>query len=86
MMDRVVSLRKVLEVTGEFDEYGVSCDFVAWELCERVSAVRPAWREAERGGMIEPFGLDAITNEPLWRLTARGSEELKLPVGTEYSV
>jgi hypothetical protein len=85
IMDRVVSVRKVLEVAAEFDDYGVSCEFVAWELCERVTAIRPPWREATGGGLIEPFGRDGITHEPLWRLTARGREELNLPLGTEYS-
>ncbi len=76
MIDRVIPVDVVLEVAAEFDAYGVSCGFVAWELCESEAAIRPAWREAERSGMLEPFGKDGAHNEQLWRLTARGRAKL----------
>lgn len=81
MEDRVVPIRKVLEVVAEFDDYGVSCSFVAWELCERETAVRPSWGEAQRCGLIEQFGQDSIMDEPLWRLTAQGRRMLEPQTG-----
>ena len=70
-MRGATSLQAVLEVVGEFDEYGgASVGLVAWELCVEERMVASAWERASATGLIAPAGYDQ--HERLWRLTAAG--------------
>jgi hypothetical protein len=66
-----VSLQQLLEVAGEFDDYGgASLGLVAWELCVEDDLVAPAWQQAIADGLIAPAGRDC--QEQLWRLSSAG--------------
>jgi hypothetical protein len=70
-MGGATSLQAVLEVVGEFDEYGgASIGLVAWELCVDDLLVASAWEQASATGLIAPAGHDQ--HEQLWRLTPTG--------------
>jgi hypothetical protein len=70
-MGGATSLQAVLEVVGEFDEYGgASIGLVAWELCVDDWLVASAWEQARATGLIAPAGYDQ--HEQLWRLTPAG--------------
>jgi len=70
-MGSATSLQAVLEVLGEFDEYGgASIGLVAWELCVDDRLVASAWEQARATGLIAPAGYDQ--DEQLWRLSPAG--------------
>ena len=70
-MRGATSLQAVLQVVGEFDEYGgASVGLVAWELCVEERMVAGAWERARATGLIAPAGYDP--HELLWRLTPAG--------------
>jgi hypothetical protein len=70
-MGGTTSLQAVLEVVGEFDEYGgASVGLVAWELCVDERLVAEAWEQAKARRLIAPAGYDQ--SEQLWRLTPAG--------------
>lgn len=70
-MRGVTSLQAVLEVVGEFDEYGgASVGLIAWELSVDEWLVADAWDQARARGLIAPAGYDQC--EQLWRLTRAG--------------
>jgi hypothetical protein len=70
-MRGATSLQAVLQVIGEFDEYGgASVGLIAWELCVDESLVGDAWERAKAAGLIAPAGYDQ--SEQLWRLTRAG--------------
>jgi hypothetical protein len=70
-MGGATSLQAVLEVVGEFDDYGgASVGLVAWELCVDERLVAGAWEQAKARGLIAPAGYDR--REQLWRLTPAG--------------
>jgi hypothetical protein len=70
-MGGATSLQAVLEVVGEFDEYGgASIGLVAWELCVDDWLVASAWEQARATGLIAPAGYDQ--HEQLWRLSPAG--------------
>jgi DNA-binding MarR family transcriptional regulator len=75
-VDRLLTLPELLAIAREFDDYGVSRGFVAWELAISESAVTKAWREAEGAGMLEPIESHHNETERLWRLTALGHARL----------
>jgi len=66
-------LQALLQVVGEFDEYGgASVGLVAWELCVDEWLVADAWEHAKGTRLIVPAGYDQ--HEQLWRLTPAGWE------------
>jgi hypothetical protein len=66
-----LSLRQVLEVVAEFDDYGgASLGLVAWELSVGDEQVAAAWRQAISQGLMTPAGQDG--QEQLWRLSPAG--------------
>jgi hypothetical protein len=70
-MGSATSLQAVLDVLGEFDEYGgASVGLVAWELCVDDRLVASAWEQARATGLIAPAGYDQ--HEQLWRLSPAG--------------
>ena len=70
-MRGATSLQAVLQVVGEFDEYGgASVGLVAWELCVDERLVAGAWEQARATALIAPAGYDQ--HERLWRLTPAG--------------
>jgi hypothetical protein len=70
-MRGAISLRALLQVVGEFDEYGgASVGLIAWELSVDEWLVAEAWEEAKARGLIAPAGYDQ--GEQLWRLTHAG--------------
>jgi hypothetical protein len=70
-MRSATSLQAVLQVVGEFDEYGgASVGLVSWELCLDERLVAGAWEQATGSGLIAPAGYDR--HEQLWRLTPAG--------------
>ncbi len=70
-MRGAISLQAVLEVLGEFDEFGgANIGLVAWDLYVDVLLVADAWGTARTAGLIAPAGYDQ--HEHLWRLTPSG--------------
>jgi hypothetical protein len=70
-MDSAISLQAVLQVVGEFDEYGgASVGLIAWELSVDEGLVGDSWEQARARGLIAPAGHDR--SEQLWRLTRAG--------------
>jgi hypothetical protein len=70
-MGGATSVQAVLQVVGEFDEYGgASLGLVAWELCVEERLVAGAWERARATRLIAPAGCDQ--HERLWRLTPAG--------------
>ena len=70
-MRGATSLQAVLQVVGEFDEYGgASAGLVAWELCVDERLVAGAWEQATATGLIAAAGYHQ--HERLWRLTPAG--------------
>lgn len=68
-----ISVQRVLEVVGDFDEYGgASLGLVAWELSVSERQAADAWAQAQAEELLEPAGGDKIHDEQLWRLTADG--------------
>jgi hypothetical protein len=68
-----ISVRQVLEVVGDFDDFGgASLGLVAWELSVTEERVAAAWEQMLADGLLEPAGRDKIHGEQLWRLTADG--------------
>jgi hypothetical protein len=54
-----ISVRHVLEVVGDFDEFGgASLGLVAWELAVDEERVLEAWERAQADGLIKPAGKD----------------------------
>jgi hypothetical protein len=75
----LVSVRDVLEVIDEFEEFesdGVSASLVGWELLAPGLVVTSALRLADARGMIARTGWDPTLGESLWRVTPLGRERL----------
>jgi len=73
-----ISIRQLLETIGEFDRCGgASLGLVAWELCVEEHRVAKGWNAARAGGLIKPAGVERVSAEQLWRLTADGWSALR---------
>ncbi len=70
-MRGAISLRTVLQVIAEFDQYGgASVGLIAWELSVDEGLVAEAWEQARARGLVAPAGYDQC--EQLSRLTPAG--------------
>ena len=68
-----ISVQRVLEVVGDFDQTGgASLGLVAWELAVDEQRVIDAWEQAQADDLIKPAGSDPLHGEPMWRLTVGG--------------
>jgi len=72
-----VSLKDVLEVSAQFDEFGgASIELTAWELDAEPADVLSAWSLAIKEGFLEPGGTDRPSGEEMWRLSDHGRRAL----------
>jgi hypothetical protein len=70
-MRTAISLRTVLQVIAEFDQYGgASAGLIAWELSVDEWLIAEAWEQAGAKGLIAPADYDQ--REQLSRLTPAG--------------
>jgi hypothetical protein len=69
-----IAVEAVLGVVAEFTE--ASIGLVAWELCMREDQILAVWQRAFDEGLLENSAYDAVHNEQMARLTARGTERL----------
>ena len=68
-----VSLQQMLEVVGDFDEFGgASLGLIAWELFVEEQRVSRAWEQGVAEGLLRRAGRDRVADERLWRLSAGG--------------
>ncbi len=73
-----ISVQKVLEVVGDFDQTGgASLGLVAWELSVDEERVIDAFEQAQADGLIKPGGNDPLHGEQMWRLTVGGWAALR---------
>jgi hypothetical protein len=69
---------EVLIVLGDFDRTGGgSMELVAWELLSTPTVIAPVWEEMLAQQLIAPSGVDALSGEQMFRLTAAGRAELR---------
>jgi hypothetical protein len=66
---------QLLDAIDELDT--ANAELVAWELSLLDRDVAPTWQQAETQGYLRRTQLDAITNEPMYGLSRRGSRRLK---------
>jgi hypothetical protein len=75
-----ITIEHVLDVVHGFESFGgASIELVAWELCVEEDAVRRAWWEACRDGLLARGPIEPEFGEMLYRLSSRGRQRLPGP-------